>query len=140
MKCSYMYQTSSITIYCSNFNNDLYDWTTRFSKISIKIMNTKISIKIMNTKIKNENQKWSILFIKNLIKKFIQKSIDISNNFVFIFNRSKITNTFIHFFLIKFNEKLRLIMLQYLNLILKLILKLTCVQFWNFVNDYFNRS
>ena len=90
LKYSYMHHASSITIHCQNFNNNLYKWATCFSEISIRMMKTKIE---------NENKKkWSMLFIKFLIKKSIKKSIDISINFIFVFNRSKITNVFIHFF------------------------------------------
>ena len=132
MKHSCMHHASSITVHCSNFNNNSYEWTACLSKASIKMMKTKVE---------DENEKkWSMLFIKFLIKKSIKKSIDTSINSIFILNRSEITNAFTHLFFIKFDEKLRLMMLQSLNLTSRLILKLTCVRLWNFVDDHFNRS
>ena len=74
-----MHHASSITIHCSNFNNNSYEWAACFSETSIRMMKTKIE---------NENEKkWSMLFIKFLIKTSIKKSIDISINYIFIFNK-----------------------------------------------------
>ena len=132
MKHSCMHHASSITVHCSNFSNNSYEWAACLSETSIRMMKTEVE---------DENEeKWSMLFIKFLIKKSIKKSIDISINSIFILSRSEITNAFTHFFFTKLDEKLRLMMLQSLNLTSRLILKLTCVRLWNFVDDHFNRS
>ena len=110
--------------YCSKFYDNSEVWTIEMSDCVVTFI--------------YKHLKWSMLMMRSLIKKFVLKFEMTIQNVTLNAIISRIQNNFAHSLFALFNET-HLLIIDNLDLTIKLTLKIICVRFWNLIKMNFKR-